>query len=229
MVSSKYDKKLHPTVTTKAIIPVLHKDNTSWHPKVDRENSQGHSRGIVPMCSSRLFPSFSSDRFTVFALFCFALFFVVVVEVFNPLVLSWCVGGKNGPEIVGVTNQWMVQLDNHAMRSNLLPTLPGGPEIRCQVAQRSGIESNTTSQENSVKWCLEMFNYTQILVPNPLSLERLYPANDRNRHKYPHSQTLGKPWRVMLMTGRKDCRSQGSQEYHKRAHRIHNLDLKGLT
>ena len=55
--------------------------------------------------------------------------------------MSW---GKSGTEVVGMANQWLVQLETHdVMRGSPPLTLPGGAGTWGCIAQRSRIEPST--------------------------------------------------------------------------------------
>lgn len=75
--------------------------------------------------------------------------------------ISSCTGVKGGTELVGVTNQWLDQLETHAMRGGPCLTLSGG------LRTRIWIETNTTSKNNrkSMKWVLMILCYPRRLEP----------------------------------------------------------------
>jgi len=67
-------------------------------------------------------------------------------QILCPIVCPACkmCWSNKGAELVGVVNQWLVQVEAQAMRGSLCLTLPGWLGTRGRIAQRSRIESNRT-------------------------------------------------------------------------------------
>jgi hypothetical protein len=59
--------------------------------------------------------------------------------------MCWDKGGK---DIVGVANQWLIQIETHDMRGNPSVTLTAGPDTRGRMAQRPRIEPNTPRKKS---------------------------------------------------------------------------------
>lgn len=129
--------------------------------------------------------------------------------------LHWGIGGS---ENVGVANQWLVQLETHAMRGNSPLTLPGRP--RGRISQRPRIESNTTGKK--CQWNEVIAN--DILIHSYICAysnghQRDFIQQLMETEAKIHRQALGRPQGIPQKR-RQNCRSQSSQGEHKKTHRI---------
>ena len=78
---------------------------------------------------------------------------------------TWSVRSKSRAEIVGVANQWLVQLEILAMRGVPPLILPRRAGTRSWIAQRPRIVPNTNGEKKVVKWSLMIF--CSICRPEP--------------------------------------------------------------
>lgn len=98
--------------------------------------------------------------------------------------------GKSCAETVGVTNQWLVQLETHAMKGSTSPILPKGPRTRAWIAQRPVIEPYTNCKKRKViKWFLIIICCTHSLVSSLIIIRSIQPATDGNRYRHWQSNT----------------------------------------
>lgn len=62
------------------------------------------------------------------------------------------------------------------------------------------------------------------MLPNPVVIRGSSSSNGREQT---HSQTLGEAQRMLLRSGREDCRSQRDPGYYKKTYRINKAELTG--